>query len=98
MGRFGFSLMVVLLLAVGVQSAYTANTSITNQVPTSLDQQATPVPQLTPTITTDAPPPARPLGYTTIMALSCLFMLSVVTLAGSVAMKRRFDAISPDRS
>ncbi|WP_129675017.1 hypothetical protein [Candidatus Chloroploca sp. Khr17] len=38
----------------------------------------------------------QPLGYRAIVALTCLFGLSIVALTGGIAMKRRFDAMSPD--
>ncbi|PDV98268.1 hypothetical protein [Candidatus Chloroploca asiatica] len=38
----------------------------------------------------------KPLGYGVVLALACLFGLSIVALTGGIAMKRRFDAISPD--
>lgn len=38
----------------------------------------------------------QPLGYGVVLALTCLFGLSIVALTGGIAMKRRFDAMSPD--
>lgn len=40
---------------------------------------------------------ARPVSLPVIAALLCLFALSLFSIIGGVAIKRRFDSISPDR-
>lgn len=58
--------------------------------------QATPAPSATPPSPPESDTSAARLTYQTVAALVCLFGISIFTVAGGLAMKRRFDAISPD--
>lgn len=51
----------------------------------------------TPTPPAPAPPTARSVSPQVLAALICLSMISLFSIIGSVALKRRFDSISPDR-
>lgn len=55
----------------------------------SLAQPPTPSPE-------GEQPPQR-VSLTVLLALVCVFNLSVIALLGSIALRRRIDSISPDK-